>query len=200
VVQFNRHYVFKWLGVESAKEAARIQQQIAAMNVLRGIPPQMLNGYKVNLVPVVAAVVENAFGPRIAPLVFVSPEQQLPVPVTEENMLLAEGYEVPVHDMDDDKMHIQKHMQAMKMGEGHNQKKFMAHIWLHTQQAQRKQQAMMAAQQMGQPGQPGAPGGAGQGMPGQPRMGAQPQPMRPGQNPPGAIHPDSMPLSMPRNM
>jgi len=200
VVQFNRHYVFKWLGVESAKEAARIQQQIAAMNVLRGIPPQMLNGYKVNLVPVVAAVVENAFGPRIAPLVFVSPEAQLPVPVTEENTLLMEGYEVPVHEMDDDRQHIQQHMQAMKMGDGHNQKKFMAHIWLHTQQAQRKQQAMMASQQMGQPGQPGAPGGAGQGMPGQPRMGAQPQPMRPGQNPAGAIHPDSMPLSMPRNM
>jgi hypothetical protein len=198
VVQFNRHYVFRWLGVESAKEAARIQQQIAAMNVLRGIPPQMLNGYKVDLVPVVQAVVENAFGPRIAPLVFVSPEQQLPVPVNEENALLMEGYEVPVHDMDDDNQHIQQHMQAMKMGEGHNQKKFMAHIWMHTQQKQKKQQAMMAAQQ--QAGQPGGPGGAGPGMPGQPRPGAQPQPMRNAQNPPGAIHPDQMPMSMPRNM
>ena len=199
VVQFNRHYVFKWLGVESAKETARIQQQIAAMNVLRGIPPQMLNGYKVNMVPVVAAVVENAFGPRIAPLVFVSPEAQLPVPVTEENSLLGEGYEVPVHEMDDDKQHIQMHMQAMKMLDGQNQKKFMAHIWQHTQQAQRKQQAMAAAQQPQQPGTPGAPPGAGTGLPGQPRMGAQPQPMRPGQNPPGAIHPDNQPLSMPRN-
>jgi hypothetical protein len=84
------------------------------------------------------------------------------------------------------------------MGEGHNQKKFMAHIWMHTQQKQKKQQAMMAAQQ--QAGQPGAPGGAGQGMPGQPRPGAQPQPMRNAQNPPGAIHPDQMPMSMPRNM
>src|SRR3974390_3790347 len=109
----------------------------------------------------------------MAPLFFVSPEAQLPVPVTEENTLLMEGYEVPVHEMDDDRQHIQQHMQAMKMGDGHNQKKFMAHIWLHTQQAQRKQQAMMASQ---------------------------PQPMRPGQNPPGAIHPDNMPLSMPRNM
>ena len=33
---------------EQARAAQQIQQQIAGMNVIRGIPPQQLNGYKVN--------------------------------------------------------------------------------------------------------------------------------------------------------
>jgi hypothetical protein len=198
-VQFDRHYVFRWLGVESAKEAARIQQQIAAVNVARGIPPDLLGGYKLNLVPMVSALVENAFGPRLAPLVFVSPEMQMPVPVEEENLMLDEGFEVPTHEMDDDKQHIQAHMMAMKLRQN-NQKKFLAHIWKHQQQAQRKQMQAQQAQLAAMQGQQGVPGGAGPGVAGTPRMGAQAGAPRNAQNPAGAIHPDRMPLSMPRNM
>jgi len=87
-----------------------VQQQIAAMNVVRGIPPQQLNGYQVNLVPVISSLMENTFGPRIAPLVFSPPEAQMSVPVDQENMLLAEGFDVPTHPQDDDRQHIQAHM------------------------------------------------------------------------------------------
>src|SRR5882724_721222 len=200
-VQFNRHYQFRWLGVESARNAQMIQQQIAGMNVIRGIPPEQLNGYKVNLVPVISKFVENTFGPRLAPLIFISPEMQMPVPVNEENMLLSEGYKVPTHDMDDDDQHIQAHMMAMKMNEaegatGGTARKFQEHIFLHMQQKAKKQQAAMAQQQ----GAPGMPGGAGPGVAGTPRPGAQPGQSRGGQNPPGAIHADQMPGSMPRKI
>lgn len=198
-IQFNRHYQFRWLGVESARNAQMIQQQIAGMNVIRGIPPDQLNGYKVNLVPVISKFIENTFGPRLAPLIFISPEMQLPVPVNEENMLLSEGYKVPTHEMDDDDQHIQAHMMAMKINEGQSgagsAKKFQEHIFLHMQQKQRKQQAAMQQQQ----GAPGMPGGAGPGVAGTPRPGAQPGQPR-SQGPAGMIHQDQMPGSMPRKM
>src|SRR5262249_59732041 len=52
-VQMDKRYQFRWFGVEQARSAQQIQQQIAGMNVMRGIPPQQLSGYEVNLVPVI---------------------------------------------------------------------------------------------------------------------------------------------------
>ena len=199
-VQFNRHYQFKWLGVEAARQQQQIQQQIAAVNVVRGIPPEQLQGRKLNLVPVVESLIENTFGPRLSPLIFPPIEDEMPVPVAEENMMLSEGFKVPVHMMDDDDQHIQAHMMAMKTNGGEGAKQFQTHIWLHMQQKAKKQQAQAAAQQMAMQGAPGVPGGAGPGVAGTPRPGAQPGQQRPAQQPPGAIHQDRMPLSMPRNM
>lgn len=160
-VQMDKHYQFRWLGVETARNAQQVQQQIAGMNVIRGIPPQQLGGYQVNLVPIITQLVENTFGPRLAPLIFLSPVDQLPVPVDQENALLSEGYEVPTHKMDDDQQHIMAHgqgmMQMQQKGEDKNQKKFLAHIWAHTQQMQAKMQAQLPGPQ----GAPGIPGGAG---------------------------------------
>jgi hypothetical protein len=199
-VQMDRHYQFRWFGVEQARSAQQVQQQIAAMNVVRGIPPQQLNGYQVNLVPVITQLMENTFGPRLSPLVFVSPEAQLPVPVGQENMLLAEGFEVPVHPQDDDQQHIQAHMQllqAMQQGEGpKNTKKIQTHIFKHVQQGQAKQQAAMQQQMGAQAGTPGIPGGQMGGAPqpgvaGTPRIGAQPGTPRP-QGPPGQIPQDQL--------
>ena len=211
-VQMDRRYQFRWFGVEAARSAQQIQQGIAAMNVIRGIPPQQLAGYQVNLVPIITQLVENTFGPRLAPLVFVGPEQQMPVPVGQENMLLAEGFDVPTHPQDDDQQHIMAHgqlMQQMQMQEGGGSvKKVQTHIWRHMQQMQQKQQAQMQAQQqaMQQPGQPGVPGGAigGQqqpGVAGTPRIGAQPGTPRP-QGPPGMVPPDQLrdPRMMPRRV
>jgi hypothetical protein len=195
-IQYNARYQYKWFGVEQARSAQQIQQQIAGMNVIRGIPPEQLNGYKVNLVPVVTQLVENTFGPRLAPLIFLSPEQQMPVPVDSENNLLLAGYQVPVHDMDDDQAHIQAHTQILQTPEGKaapNAKKTLEHIFLHMQAIAKKQQAQMQAQQ----GAPGVPGGAvGQqpqpGVAGSPRMGAQPAQATGGQGPPGMIHHDQL--------
>lgn len=200
-VQFDKHYHFRWFGVEAARSAQQVQQQIAGLNVLRGIPPEQLNGYKVNLVPIVTQLVENTFGPRLAPLIFESPEQQMPVPIEQEDSMLNEGYEVPVHQMDDDKAHIAAHSQVLQQLQqaedgGKQQKKFLAHIWAHMQQMQKKQQAVMDQQQGGMPG---VPGGAGPGVAGTPRLGAQPGMPR-SQGPAGSIHQDQLHSGMPRKM
>jgi hypothetical protein len=207
-IQMNTRYQFRWLGVETTRNMQQIQQQVAGINVLRGIPPELLGGYKLNLVPVATAWVESVFGPRIAPLVFQSPEQQMPVPLEQENRLLIYGFEVPTHMMDDDQAHIQSHgllMQAATVNENVEPgsiKKIQAHIWAHLQQAQRKQMQAQQQQMPQVPGTPGAPGGAGQGLPGQARPGAVPAPPRGGQAPPGRIHADQIaaPGMMPRKM
>jgi hypothetical protein len=200
-MQFDQKYQFRWFGVEAARNAQQVQQQIAGLNVLRGIPPQQLNGWKVDLVPIITQLVENTFGPRLAPLIFISPEQQMPVPADQENALLIQGFDVPTHALDDDQQHIQAHMAALQMAEG-SKKKFQLHIMEHIQQMQRKQQAQMAQQQGAAPGgQQGMPGGDGPGVAGTPRMGAQPMMPKGGQQPPGAVHQDQMQDAgvMPRN-
>ena len=206
-VQMDMRYQFRWFGVEAARNAQQVQQQIAGMNVIRGIPPEQLNGYKVNLVPIVTQLVENTFGPRLAPLIFQSPEQQMPVPVEQENMLLMSAFDVPVHQMDDDNAHIQAHMALLQGEGGKHVRKVQAHIFQHMQQKAKKEQAAMAMAQ-GQQGMPGIPGGAGPGdtqpapgVAGTPRMGAQVDGPRT-QGPPGMIPQDQLrdPAVMPRKM
>lgn len=205
-LQFDTRYEFRWFGVEAARNSQQIQQQIAGMNVMRGIPPEQLNGYKINLVPIISQLVENTFGPRLAPLIFESPEQQMPVPVEQENNMLMLGYAAPVHAMDDDQAHLQAHGQVLQQmqqsGENKNKQKFLTHMFLHMQQMAKKAQAQQQPQ-----GMPGVPGGAVGGQPqpgvaGTPRIGAQPMMPRGGQGPPGMIHQDQLrdPAAMPRKM
>ena len=208
-VQMENHYVFRWFGVEQARSAQQVQNQIAGMNVIRGIPPQQMNGYTINLVPIITQLVENTFGPRLAPLIFIPPEDQLPVPVEQENMLMAQGFEVPTHQQDDDQQHIQAHMALLQQlamgGDTKNNTKIQAHIFKHVQQAQMKMQAMMQAQAQGAPGIPGGQGPGGPqpapGVAGTPRQGAQPGQPR-NQGPPGMIHKDQLhdPSVMPRKV
>jgi hypothetical protein len=195
-VQFDNHYQFRWFGVEAARSQQQVQQQIAGLNILRGIPPQQYQGYKLDLVPVIQQLVENTFGPRLAPLVFKDMKGELSVSPSLENELLTSGIDLPVHPMDDFNDHMKHHVQALKAGDPHGS--IRIHMLLHQQQ----QQAMQAAQAAAaQPQQGGPPGGA-PGAPGPPRMGAQPAPSRPAQGPPGMISPDSMsdPGMMPRKM
>jgi hypothetical protein len=193
-LQMDARYVFRWLGVEAAKNAQAMQQQIAGINVLRGIDQQQYQGYKLNLVPVITQMMENLFGPRLAPLIFEDVRAQESVDPKLENQMLLEGFDLPVHPLDDDQKHLQVHMQVLQ-GDAHGTVK--AHMLRHQQSMAIKAQAkMIASQQQGQPGQPqiaGPPGGASQqGQAGPPRVGAQPGGVRNGQNPPGAIHPDQM--------
>lgn len=194
-IQFDAHYQFRWFGVEQAKSAQKVQQQIAALNVIRGIPPQMYQGYTLNAAPIIMALVEDTFGPNLAPEIFKDSRSELAQKPEIENEVLAGGMYMPIHMMDDHQQHIQVHMQLLQqMGDptGFIRQHIMEH-----QHAM--QQQVMAQQQAGQP-MPGAapPGGPpGQGQPPAqpmqdgPRMGAQPAPMR-SQGPPGMIPQDSM--------
>lgn len=193
-LQIDRHYQFRWFGVEAARTAQQIQQQIAAVNVVRGLPPQAYPGYKLDLAPVIVQLMENVFGPRLAPLVFQDARQQQTIDPQLENDMLLQGFDLPVHPPDDDPAHMQVHMQALQQGDVHGT--IRAHLVKHQQQMQAK----ALAQQMQAMQPPGAGPAGGGGPPGAPRIGAQPGQATGTQNPPGAIHPDNMvdPSRMPQ--
>lgn len=187
-------YMFQWYGTEGTRAVQQVQQMIAAMNVLRGIPPQQLNGRKLDIGPIIEQIAEIAYGPRVAPFVLIDQRHQLSMAPTEENMLIASNFPVAVQSMDDDVAHLKVHMPAMQQQPSEI---MQLHIMAHIEQLNAKSAA--AAQGPGK-GSPGTPGAGPPGMPGQPRPGAQPAQQRPAQQPPGAVPPDQMndPNRMPR--
>ena len=186
-IQTDSSYEFRWYGTEGMRSAQQIQQGISFMNVLLKMPPQQLNGRKVDVGPILDSMTATIYGPRIAPHVLIDQRHQLSMPPEQENVLIVDGFPVQAHPMDDDMHHIQVHLEEMK-AKGDPTGYFRGHLLEHMKQA--KEKAMAAQPQGGQPVQ----GGGG------PRMGAQPQPPTGAQQPPGAIHPDQMqdPGMMPR--
>ena len=173
------------LGVH--REPGRIQQQIATMNVLRGIPPEQLNGRRLDVTPILESLVENVFGPELGSRILIDDRPTYSVPVDVENEMLINGIEAMVHQADPDMEHIQGHMAAGKQS-GDPTGLIRTHIQMHMQALQKKREFAQPPPARGQPGMPGggAPGVAGQ----PPRIGAQPGEQRPVQNPPGAIQQD----------
>lgn len=195
-VQWGTRYRFVWNGVQRVQNAQNVQQMIAAMNVLRGIPPQQLGGRVLDIGPVIDHLVDTVYGPRLASHILKSARDSMSVDPQTENEMLGQNMPAAVSPLDNDVEHIQAHHQgAMQAGDPHQQ--FAAHIMAHQQAMQRK--AMAQAPQ----GVPGVPGGAGPGVPGTPRPGGQVAgPRGVAQQPAGAIHPDQMhaPGVMPRKM
>lgn len=189
-IAMDNRYSIRWFGVEQARNQAAVQAQISALNVLRGIPPQQYMPYRANFAPVLLQLVENVFGPRLAPEVFVDLREQMGLPVELENQMLQDGMPLHPHPMDNHQKHIQQHYMAMQQsGDVHGT--FHAHIAEHNEMFQMATQQQVAQQMQGTPG---APGGAGKGMPGQPRQGAMGgRPPMGGQRPPGMMHQDRMP-------
>jgi hypothetical protein len=200
-VQMDRRWEVKWFGVEAARSAQQIQMQMAGLNMIRGIPPQQYKGFELNLSPVLQAFMENLFGPRVAGEVFMDTRKNLSLAPEFENTLLAAGAMVPVSPLDKDPEHMKVHAQLFQEA-GDLTGVLRDHMMRHQMQMQAKNQAQMqqAMQQQQQPGRSGIPGGAGPGVPGTPRMGAQTQVPRGGQQPPGVIHQDQIrdPRMMPR--
>ena len=200
-LQMGRRYTFRWFGVEAARTAAQVQQQIAAVNVLRGIPPNFYQGRRIDLTAAIETMLSNVFGPRIAPLVFVDTRRELSVPADLEDELMREGHQMLVHPLDDDIEHLRAHAASAREEDPHGT--IRAHMQAH-QRAIMVKSGMQANQQQPQ-GNPGAPGaGGGKGMTGTPRLGAQPAGPRLIKQAPGAIPPDRMPaagsVGMPRRM
>ena len=194
LVQMDKMYSFRWFGVEQARNAQSLQQQIAGINVLRGVPPQLIQGYRLDLGPLLSHMVDNLFGPRLGATILKDIRQDMTVDPELENKMLLDGFVVPVHPMDDLQKHLPAHQQAMQQSgdpSGHIKVHIMAHM--NALQAQQAAQMQQQAQQQMQP-QPGQGGQRGA------RMGAAPGMPRGGQQPPGAIHQDRMvdPSRIPR--
>jgi hypothetical protein len=185
---FNQRYFFKWMGVEQTMGAQRVQQMLTFMNVLRGLPPQVLNGRTLDMTPIIDYAAENILGPNLAPRVIVDNRDKISIDPDIENEIMHNGMDVHVSPLDDDRAHIVSHQTAARTtGDlaGH----FRRHIMLHMAQAQAKAQAAAPQAPKGLPGVPGQPAGVA----GTPRPGAVPAgPRGQVQAPAGAIHPDQM--------
>jgi len=190
-IQMGKRFEFRWYGVEAARNMQQIQQQMAGLNVLRGIPPQLYPGRTLDLGPLMSAWVDNIYGARLGPLIFKNTIDQLGLNPEYENQMLEQGMHVSVQPMDNDQEHIKAHMQAFQE-KGDFSGQLRAHMIEHQMQMQKKQQAAMIQQQQQLQG-PQQGGG------GQPRQGAAPGGPRPnGQGPPGMIHQDRIPMGAPR--
>jgi len=188
--QWGERIFFRWSGTEYQNGVQRLQQQIAWMNVLKGIPPQLLNGRTLDVTPILEAGTENIFGAEMAPRILVDKRNMYTVNADIENEILFNGMPVDVHEADEDTQHLQSHMRAAAMT-GDPQALFKTHMAMHMASMQKKREMAMPQQPQGQPG---GPGGAAPGVAGAPRPGAIPAPggPRPGQNPPGAVSSDQM--------
>jgi len=192
-IQMDRRFEFRWFGVEQARNQQQMQMQMAGLNMLKGIPPNMFPGYRIQLAPVISNFVENVFGPRLAPRVFEDIRKQLTLEPEFENKILSAGMPMAPHPLDNDAQHMQAHMQEFQEN-GDFTGFLREHMMRHQMQMQQKQQAQIAAQQGAL--QQGAPP-QGAGGPG-PRQGAATQAPRGGQQPAGAVPRDQMTLGPPR--
>ncbi|KAF3997541.1 hypothetical protein [Glaciimonas immobilis] len=185
--QIGKRYWFKWLGADKAIGAQNVQQMIGFANVLRGMGPQVLNGRRLDLGPLVDFASSAIFGPTMAQNILIDERHKLSVPPEVENEMLLNNLPVEPSPMDNDTEHIQAHQNAAQQT-GDPTGVFRNHIVSHTKAIQAK----MVQQQP--KGNPGIPGQGGQpGVAGMPRQGAMPAGPRNGaQQPPGAISQDSM--------
>jgi hypothetical protein len=207
-LQIGRRWRFRWFGVEAARTAQQVQQQIAFLNVARPMtqdPAVAQAGYRLNPIPLLRTAAENVFGPRLAPEIFENVRDQLSVDPEIENQMLAQRMMVPVSAMDDDAKHLKSHIAAAQQSpDAVAQHWFQQHIQAHQRQMQMKaaQQAMQQmAKQMQAAGQQQPPGGPG-GRP--PVPGGQPAMPRQMRQPPGTIPQDRLAnrgvVQMPRRM
>lgn len=181
-IQVGKHYEFRWYGTEGMKSAQQIQNQIAALNVIQNVPPEQLDGRRINAGPLLEQLALNAFGPNLAPKILIDQRHSLTMDPKLENEMMVEGFDVPVQPLDNDMEHIQAHQAAYMLTKdptGFIRKHIMEHV-----------KAATMKQATAQQGAAGAP----------PRPGAQPQAPMGGQNPPGLIHQDALssPDRMPR--
>lgn len=163
-IQEDNRYKLKWFGVEQARTAQQIQMQTSAINVIRGIPPQLLNGKKLDMGPFVERLSENAFGPRLGPRVLVDERNKLAMSPELENDMYAQGMAPPINELDNDVAHIQSHIDHLNsFGDvtGH----LRIHIEEHQKQLLEKQQQFNMATAQANPSSAPA-GGAAMPMPG----------------------------------
>src|SRR5690606_32218382 len=80
----------------------------------RTIPPQSYQGYKLNLAPAISQLVENVFGPQLAPLIFQDVRSQLSMDPELENEIMGNGLDMPIHPLDDHDMHLAAHIKELE--------------------------------------------------------------------------------------
>jgi hypothetical protein len=115
VQEWGERFFFRWCGTTYQANMARTQQQVAWVNVLKGIPPQMMGGRRLDLSPFLEMGTENIFGPEIAPRILIDDRNMFTVAPDMENEILHNGMNAQVHEADNDTEHLQSHMRAANL-------------------------------------------------------------------------------------
>src|ERR1700756_1517810 len=106
---------FTWFGVEQARNAAQLQQQIAFLNVARGMEPALQKaGYMLDPAAPLIHAAGNIFGWREGRQVIRDMRQQMGVDPEFENEMLLQGLPAIVHMMDDDPRHLMAHIPLLQ--------------------------------------------------------------------------------------
>src|SRR5258708_36762352 len=93
----------------------QMQQQISFANVLGSIPPDKYPGHRLNLVPMITQMVENIFGPRLAPLIFEDEKAQMTIPPDVENEWMVDcNLNLAIHPLDDNMQHFKEHAKPLQ--------------------------------------------------------------------------------------
>lgn len=166
------HYTFKWYGTEGAKSVQQIQQMISLLGVIQKMPPEMLNGRRIDAGPIIEQASNVTFGPRVAPKVLIDQRHDLIMPPEQENTMLVQGFNVKTSPADNHPQHIRSHHEAAMMT-GDPTGAIRTHMAEHEDDMKLAQQQSMQQAGGGNPG-------------------AQKQPPTGPQNPPGAVTPDKM--------
>jgi hypothetical protein len=183
--QLNNKTWYRWLGVEAARSAQQMQMQMAGLQVLAKIPPQMLHGKTIDMGPVLERFTESVYGAKLAAKVLKPLSDLMGMQPEEENQLLMQDVDLPVSPVDDDRKHLQVHAQlAAQHPNKQVQQMIRQHMFKHQQQMGQKNAAHAAQAQQGGGSQGGGGGQAG----------AVPQGPQGPQNPPGSLRPQQMPL------
>src|SRR5882757_418581 len=124
---FGERYFFRWCGTSFQVGMQRIQQMISWMNVMRGIPPQQLNGRRLDITPILEYGTGQIFGVEVAPKILIDERNLFFVEPSEENLMMHNGLPAPLHEADDDARHIQEHQQGAVLT-GDPMGLFRAHI------------------------------------------------------------------------
>lgn len=157
VLQNTNRIVVSWYGVEQARNAALNQQRIALLNVAMAPPMQQAlqkHGKSLDPAPALEAAFGELFGWREGRKVLVDQSALLAFDPEQENEMLAMGFAVPTHPMDQDPQHIPVHQQLLQHPDPAVQKNARDHINLHMLQQQTKSMMQMQQQMQQQQGQP----------------------------------------------
>jgi hypothetical protein len=180
-------FSFLWRGAEQVKLMAMMQQQgTALLNVARTMRQELMaEGMQLRLAPPLQAAFQAVFGSFLGSQTLIDQRHQLTVPQAEENEWLGQGFEVPVHPLDQDIEHLRELLPWIQQtGDPHGTGK--VHAQAHMLSMQMKNMASMQRSQAAHGGGPQQGGGG----PGQPQPGATPGQPHAVKRPPGAMHPD----------
>jgi hypothetical protein len=179
-LQEDKKTAYLWYGVEQVRNEQRLQTQLGLINIVKSIPPQMYQGYMLDISPALLGAFDQAFGPRVGRLVFKDVRSQLTLNPELENELIDQGHDIGVHVLDDHQTHMAAHLKSMQEAGDETGGK-ARHLFKHQVAASSNARAQQeAASPQGQPG---------------PQTGARQRPPGRQKRPSGAIPLNQTPLA-----